>query len=37
VYEINVQVGWGDAKRTVGVTTLRTVSDAEQQEEAGRQ
>jgi general secretion pathway protein I len=37
VYEISVQVGWGDAKRTVAVTTLRTVSDAEQQEEAGRQ
>jgi general secretion pathway protein I len=36
VYEISVQVGWGDAKRTVGVTTLRTVSDEEQQEEAGR-
>jgi general secretion pathway protein I len=36
VYEISVQVGWGDAKRTVGVTTLRTVSDAEQQEEARR-
>ena len=30
VYEITVQVGWGDGKRTVGVTTLRTVSDAEQ-------
>jgi general secretion pathway protein I len=36
VYEISVQVAWGDARRTVGVTTLRTVSDAEQQEEAGR-
>lgn len=30
VYEVAVQVGWGDGKRTVGVTTLRTVSDAEQ-------
>jgi general secretion pathway protein I len=28
VYEINVQVGWGDSKRTVAITTLRTVSDA---------
>ena len=37
VYEISVQVAWGDSRRTVGVTTLRTVSDAEQQEEAGRQ
>jgi general secretion pathway protein I len=36
VYEISVKVGWGDAKRTVGVTTLRTVSDDEQQEDAGR-
>jgi len=30
VYEVVVQVGWGDGKRTVGVTTLRTVSEAEQ-------
>jgi general secretion pathway protein I len=30
VYEVAVQVGWGDGKRTVGVTTLRTVSEAEQ-------
>jgi general secretion pathway protein I len=30
VYEVAVQVGWGDGKRTVAVTTLRTVSDAEQ-------
>lgn len=30
VYEITVQVTWGDGKRAVGVTTLRTVSDAEQ-------
>ena len=37
VYEISVQVAWGDSRRTVSVTTLRTVSDAEQQEEAGRQ
>jgi general secretion pathway protein I len=35
VYEISVQVAWGDSRRTVGVTTLRTVSDTEQQE-AGR-
>jgi general secretion pathway protein I len=28
VYEINVQVVWGDSKRTVGITTLRTVADA---------
>jgi general secretion pathway protein I len=36
VYEVSVQVAWGQSKRTVGVTTLRTVSDEEQQEEAGR-
>ncbi|HTO12966.1 MAG TPA: prepilin-type N-terminal cleavage/methylation domain-containing protein [Candidatus Binatia bacterium] len=30
VYEITTLVSWGDSKRTVGVTTLRTVSDAEQ-------
>lgn len=30
VYEVAVQVGWGEGKRSVGVTTLRTVSDAEQ-------
>jgi hypothetical protein len=28
VYEIDVQVAWGDSKRTVAITTLRTVSDA---------
>ena len=29
VYEIDVQVTWGDnSKRTVGITTLRTVSDS---------
>ena len=36
VYQIDVQVAWGDSKRTVGVTTLRTVSDADQQEAARR-
>jgi general secretion pathway protein I len=36
VYEITVRVGWDDARRSVGVTTLRTVSDTEQQAEAGR-
>jgi len=36
MYEISVQVAWGEQRRAVGVTTLRTVSDAEQQEEAGR-
>lgn len=30
VYEITTLVAWGDSKRTVGVTTLRTVSDSEQ-------
>ena len=30
VYEIDVQVGWGDGKRTVDISTLRTVSDAVQ-------
>jgi general secretion pathway protein I len=30
VYEINVQVAWGEGKRGVGVTTLRTVSEADQ-------
>ena len=30
VYEIGVQVAWGEGKRTVGVTTLRTVSEAAQ-------
>jgi len=29
VFEIDVQVAWGDSKRTVGITTLRTVSDAD--------
>ena len=28
VFEIDVQVAWGDSKRTVAITTLRTVSDA---------
>lgn len=36
VYQIDVQVAWGDARRTVGVTTLRTVSEADQQEAARR-
>jgi general secretion pathway protein I len=37
VYEISVQVAWGEQRRVVGVTTLRTVSDADQkQQEAGR-
>jgi general secretion pathway protein I len=36
VYEITVQVAWGDQRRSVAVTTLRTVSDTEQREEAGR-
>jgi general secretion pathway protein I len=36
VYEISVRVAWGDSRRTVGVTTLRTVSDAEQREDATR-
>ncbi len=35
-YEISVQVAWGEQRRAVGVTTLRTVSDAEQLQEAGR-
>ena len=33
VYEVAVQVAWGDSKRTVGVTTLRMVSDAQQKAE----
>lgn len=32
VYQIDVQVAWGDGRRAVGVTTLRTVSEAAQQE-----
>jgi general secretion pathway protein I len=32
VFEINVQVAWGDGKRAVGITTLRTVSDADLKE-----
>lgn len=36
VYEVTVRVGWDDSRRTVAVTTLRTVSDADQQAEAGR-
>ena len=30
VYEITVSVGWGEQKRSVSVTTLRTVSETEQ-------
>jgi general secretion pathway protein I len=30
IYEITTLVAWGDSKRTVGITTLRTVSEAEQ-------
>jgi len=36
VYEIDVQVAWGEGRRAVGITTLRTISDAEQQEAARR-
>lgn len=36
VYEVTVQVGWEESRRTVALTTLRTVSDAEQQREATR-
>ena len=36
VYELDVQVAWGEGKRTVGITTLRTISEAEQQEAARR-
>jgi general secretion pathway protein I len=36
VYQIDVQVTWGDGRRAVGVTTLRTISEAEQQEAARR-
>ena len=36
VYQIDVQVAWGDGRRTVGVTTLRTVSDADEKEAARR-
>jgi general secretion pathway protein I len=36
VYQIDVQVAWGDGRRTVGVTTLRTVSEADEQEAARR-
>jgi general secretion pathway protein I len=35
-YEIDVQVAWGDGRRTVGVRTLRTVSEAERQEATRR-
>ena len=35
-YEVDVQVAWGDSRRTVGIKTLRTVSEAEQQEAARR-
>ena len=36
VYEINVQVAWGEQRRSVNVTTMRTVSDAEEREESRR-
>ena len=39
VYEIDVQVAWGEQReqrRAVSVTTLRTVSEAEEQQEARR-
>ena len=36
VYEINVQVAWGEQRRSVNVTTLRTVSEAEEREESRR-
>jgi general secretion pathway protein I len=31
VYQIDVEVAWGAGRRTVAVTTLRTVSEAERQ------
>jgi general secretion pathway protein I len=36
VYEITVQVAWGEQRRSVAVTTLRTVSEADEQQEARR-
>lgn len=37
VFEVDVQVAWGgENRRTVGVTTLRTVSETELQEAARR-
>jgi hypothetical protein len=36
VYEINVQVAWGEQRRSVNVTTMRTVSEAEAREESRR-
>jgi len=33
IYEITTLVAWGDSRRTVGVTTLRTVSATEQNRE----
>jgi general secretion pathway protein I len=36
VYELDVQVAWGEGRRAVGVTTLRTISETEQQEAARR-
>ena len=32
VYEVTVSVAWGDSKRSVAVTTLRTVPEADQRE-----
>ena len=36
IYEINVQVAWGEQRRAVAVTTLRTVSEADEEHEARR-
>lgn len=36
MYEIDVQVGWGEGRRTVAVTTLRTIAETEEQEAARR-
>lgn len=36
VYQISVQVAWDEQRRTVAVTTLRTVSEAQEQQEARR-
>ena len=35
VYEISVNVAWGESRRTVGLTTLRTVPDTEQRAQQG--
>jgi general secretion pathway protein I len=36
VYEISVNVAWGESRRTVALTTLRTVPDSEQQGQSGQ-